>query len=220
MMRIHTKTVFQMEADPLVYTLLQDESFDYAGPIAKADRSTQGAAGQNARAAGSTGSNFSTQANQIGGTLIPTLKQEATNPTGYTPQEQANQLTAGEQAAGGAGGAVAGEAGLRAARTNNTGSLSSVLDQAARRTGQTLSENALGVANKSADLAQKKQAQALGQLQGLYGTDTSNALKAMGLQNEDLDTELNAGKSGWLQNGMGILSSLQGAGKTASGFTL
>lgn len=178
------------------------------------DRSVQSQANQNANNAGATGSNLNAQAGSIAGTLIPTLRSDITNPNGLTPSQQANMITAGAQAAGGAGGSVAGEAMLRAGRTNNTGSLSSVLDQAARRVAQQGSQNTLGVLNKSADIANQRRSAALGGLSGLYGTDVSGALKAMGLQNEDLDTELKAGQSGPLQNMiLPTLSTLGGASK-------
>jgi len=34
-MRIHTRTVFQMTADPTEYKLLEDESYEYDGPVAE-----------------------------------------------------------------------------------------------------------------------------------------------------------------------------------------
>jgi hypothetical protein len=212
-MRIHTKTVWQMGDDPDVYAILQDESSEYSGPIAKADRSIQGADQQNAKQAGGVASGYGQTAGNIQGSILPTLTQEATHPTGYDPTTMNNMLVAGEQGAGGSNSAITGQAGLAAGRTRNSGALSSVLDQAARRTGQTNSENALNVQNSSAKLAQQKQQQALGQLQGLYGTDVSAQLKGMGLQSQDEQDALQAGNSGWLQQGLSAVNTLGGAAK-------
>ena len=91
-----------------------------------------------------------------------------------------------------------------------------MLDQAARAKGQQLSQNALNVQNKSADVGLQRQAQAQQQLQGLYGTNVNAQLKGLGLQNEDLDTELQANKQGWLQNTEGVLDTASGMGKNAA----
>jgi len=185
------------------------------------DRSIQSADTQNAKTAGATAGSYGQTAGQIGGTVIPTLTQEATNPQGYTPTQANNQLVAGEQGEGGATSGVTGQAGLNAARTRNTGNLSAVLDAAQQHKGQQLSQNALGVQNQSADLAQQKQQTALKSLGGLYGVDVGAQLKSMGLQTEDENAAVTAGNSGWLQNAEGIGSTLgkmgQGAGSVLSG---
>jgi hypothetical protein len=180
------------------------------------DRSAQQQAGQAVKTASSTGAGYGTAASGISSSLVPTLQNDVNNPTGYSPTETNKMLVAGEQGAGGAAAGVTGAAGLDAARTRNSGALSSVLDQAARRKGQTLSGNALGVENKSADLAQKKRASALGGLEGLYGTDVGAQLKAMGLQSQDINSEINAGNSGWLQQGEGLFGTLSKAGLGAA----
>jgi len=112
---------------------------------------------------------------------------------------------------------VTGQAGLNAMRTRNTGALSGVLDQAARTKQQQLSENALNVQNQSARLAQQKRASALGGLQGLYGTDVNAQLKAMGIQDQDLQTAIQAGNSGWLQNTMWVIGALSSDASKGAG---
>lgn len=164
------------------------------------DRSAQNQAGAATTTAASTGGQYGSQASQANASIQPTLQSEINNPTGFTPQETNNQLVAGEQGAGGANAGVVGNAGLNATRTRNSGSLAAVMDSAAQRRGQTLSQNALGVQNESANLAQKKQQSALGTEAGLYGTDVNAQLKAMGLEPEDINANVNAGKSGYFQN--------------------
>lgn len=180
------------------------------------DRSVASAAGQDAKTAGGVAGGYGTGAGQIAGSILPTLTQQATNPTGFDPTTKNDMLVAGEQGAGGTNAAITGQAGLEAGRTRNSGATSSILDQAARRMGQTNSQNALNVENASANLANDKQQAAQKGLEGLYGTDVGAQLKGMGLQNEDLNTELQAGKSGWLQDVEGGLDTLGGLASSAS----
>lgn len=215
-MRIHTKTVWQLTDDPNEFLLVEDHSYDYRGGLALADRSIQSSAEGAAKTAGTTASGYGSTAAGIGSTVIPTLTRDVNNPTGFTPVEKNRMLTASEQGAGGATSGVTGAAGLAANRTRNSSALSSVLDQAARDKAQALSGGALSIENKDAMLAQQKRAQALGGLQGMYGTDVGAQLKAMGIQDQDLQTAISAGNSGWLQNSMGVLGGLSNAAMTGA----
>ena len=215
-MRIHTQTVLQLTDDPYEYLPVSDESFEYSGSLALADRAAANEAGQAEKTAGTMAAGYGASAAAIGAPLTKTLQNDVNNPIGFTPTETNNMLVAGEQGAGGAAGGIAGAAGLNAMRTRNSGALSGVLDQNARIKQQQLSENALGVQNESAKLAQAKRASALGGLQGLYGTDVSAQLKGMGIQNQDINTQIEAGKSGWLQNTMGVIGTLGGMGLGAA----
>lgn len=180
------------------------------------DRGVQSAAmGANKTATG-TASQYGNAAGGIGGTLIPGLTQEFTNPQGLSPTDLNAEQVAAQQGAGGATGAITGEAGLNALRTRNTGNLSALLDQAARRTGQNISQADVGIQAQNAQLKQKQREQAEQGLQSLYGTDVGAQLKSMGLANEDLDTALKAGQTGWLQNTMGTLSGLGNLGLGAA----
>lgn len=180
---------------------------------ARFDRGVQSAAKTNAATAGGVGATAGSNAAQIGSTLVPGLEREAQNPTGYTPVEKNRMLVAGAEGAGGANSAAGGAATLEKLRTRNPSGFSAALDEAARIKGRQLSQNNLGVENADAQLAQHKQMQAQQMLQGLYGTDTSNQLKAMGLQNEDLNTELAGGRQGWLQNAEGVIGTVADAAK-------
>jgi hypothetical protein len=217
-LRITTYAVYNIETGEL----LERESYEYSGPLALADRGANKQAKQAAGVAQGVAGQERTGANQIGSSLIPGLEQEANNPTGYTPAETNNMLVAGEQGAGGATSGITGEGAQMAAKTRNAGGYGAALDQAARDKTQALSNNALGVANKSANLAQEKQQSAQGKLAGLYGTDTSAMLSSMGLQTGDINAEINADKTGWVQDFTQIMQGLgalgQGAGAAAKGF--
>ncbi len=182
----------------------------------KCDRSIQGAAKKNAATAGDVGTGFGSTASQIGSSLIPGLEREAQNPTGFTPVQKNNMLVASQEGVGGANSGIVGQANLAAARTRNAGGFARALDEAARQKGRQLSTNAIGVENEDARVALQRQQQAQQMLSGLYGTDTSRQLSAMGLQNEDLNTALKAGQVGWAQNLEGGIDTLANAAKAAS----
>jgi hypothetical protein len=163
--------------------------------------------------ANATASNFSAGATNIGSTLVPFEQKQLTNPSGISPTDKNAMLVAGEQGAGGANAGIAGQAGLTAARTRNTGALSGVLDQAARDKTQQLSSNALGVQNENTKVKLGQQNQAASALSGLYGTDVNADLKAQGLVPEDINAENAAAQSGVQQNAMKWAQIAMGAGK-------
>ena len=73
----------------------------------------------------------------------------------------------------------------------------------------------LDIAQKQADLQQQQRAQALKQLQGLYGTDVEAGLKAQSLVPEDINAWANANKTGWQQNVEDAIKTAQGFGKVS-----
>lgn len=212
-MRIHTRVVVDMASG----AVLEDCWYEYAGPVARCDRSAQKQAANAETTAATTAGNYGGAAAGIGAKLTPTLFGDVNHPQGFSADETNNMLVAGEQGAGGANAGIAGQAGLQAARTRNTGNLGAVLDAAARAKGQQLSQNAVNVQEKSAQLAQQKRADALRKLQGLYGTNVGAQMKGEEIEPEDINAEVNAGKSGWLQNAMGVLGTLTGGAKNVMG---
>jgi hypothetical protein len=152
--------------------------------------------------ANTTAGTFGAGAQGIGGALVPQLQKMAANPQGFTPTQQNNMLVAGEQGAGGANAGITGQAGLQAASTHNSGALSGVLDSAARSKQQTLSQNALGVANQNANLQNQQEQSALKGLEGLYGTDVNADINAQKLVPEDLSAANAASQTGAQQNAM------------------
>jgi hypothetical protein len=184
---------------------------DVAG-IKKATKAAQGAAST----AANTGAKYGSEAEDIGSTLVPAVKGDITHPQGFSPEDRNAMLVAGEQGAGGATGSLVGEAGLEAARTHNTGSLSALTDELARTKTRQLSENALNVQAQNAALKEKKRAAAMGQAGELYGTDVNAGLKAQNLVPEDINAWANANKTGWLQNTTDIMNSLTGGANAAA----
>lgn len=179
--------------------------------IKKAQKAAQGAAST----AQASGAKYGSDADTLGSTLVPELTKEATHPTGFNPTDLNNMLVAGEESAGGATGSTVGQANLEAARTHNTGALSAVLDEAARNKTRALSTNALDVSNANAQLKEKQRQQGLTGLEGLFNTDVGAGLKAQSLVPEDINAWSNAGKTGWLQNTLGTISTLTGGAANA-----
>ena len=180
------------------------------------DRSLQSMATQAGKTASSVGAGYAGQAQDIYSEFIPMLRREAAGGMGLTPTQKSQELTAAEQGAGGAAGSISGQAGLTAARTRNSAALSGVQDAAARAKTQAASQANLGIENESTNLANARQQAALGQLQGLYGTNVNAQLGAMGLIPQDVNAGTNAGKVGWLQNTLSTIDTLTGAAKAGA----
>ena len=179
-------------------------SVDVAG-IKKATKSAETAA----HTAADTGAKYGSEGEDIGSTLVPTLKAEATHPTGFQPGDLNAMLVGGEEGAGGATGSLKSDAALTAARTHNTGSLSALTDELERGKVRQLSENALNVQGQNAALKEKQRQAGISGLEGLYGTDVNAGLKAQGLVPEDINAWANANKTGWLQNTLDTINTLK-----------
>lgn len=216
-MHFSTEIIIDIESN----CVIAKDFVPYEGPIERLDRSAQAAASGAAKTAGSTAANAGNLASTDRSAILPGLEREANGGGGYSPQDLSNMTTAAGQGAGGANSGIVGQANLESARTRNAGGFGAALDEASRDKTRAQSNAALGVQNKNADLKAKQQQFAQGEIGNMYGTDTSSMLKAMGLQTGDINAEVDAGKSGWLQNFTAILDSLgkgaQGSGSVLSG---
>ena len=106
--------------------IIESESFEYFGPIAKCDRSLTNDAEQAQKTAVQTAGNYQAAGQGIQQSLVPRLEQQAVNPTGFGAFGLGEMETGAEQTAAGASGAAAEQARLRANRTGNAASLGSV----------------------------------------------------------------------------------------------
>ena len=163
-------------------------------------RNAVGQAGNAASTAANTGANLGANAAGINANVTPFLTEEMLHPEGI------GQAGIGaEQAAamGGAGGATAGftgEAAQRAAVSHNAGGYQAALADAARSRQQAeagASEN-IAAENEKAKMGQQQEGAA--GLGNLYKTDTSGMLESQGQVAPDINAEINADKTGWLQN--------------------
>jgi len=214
MTRITVNPVFDIATMKLVG---HDGQYEVENIPIRCDRGAVKAAKTQGTQAGDLAGQTGQTATQEGGVLRNKLEQQSQNPTGYAPTDLNNMLVAQQESAGGSNASLSGEGKLASIRTRNAGGFAPALDEAARAKARTLASGALGVQNQNANLKQEQQRQALQQLQGLYGTDTSNQLREMGLQGQDLQNELAAGRQGWLQNTEGVLNTAANLGSAAAG---
>lgn len=183
-------------------------------------RAAQNQASNLVGTAGTTAAQSNASAAGVNSTLNPFLNSELLHPQGYSQPDQTAMLSSVMGGAGGATAGVTGQANLEAARARNSSGFSGALDAAARTRQQAVAGQSEGIAAKNADIKNTQQQSAAAGLQGLYGTDSGNVLKALGLQDQAIGTETQAGQSGWLQNATGILNAVSGAGKSASSLGL
>jgi hypothetical protein len=217
MARVHVITILELGDDNRWNTVV-DKSFETSHIPMRADRgATSQAKKLGQQASGTTGA-ATANANIDRSSLIPGITRDANNPMGLTPTQRNQYMVSAQEGAGGVNSGATGEANLASSRTRNAGGFAPALAEAARQKMRTQATATQGVNNLDTQLAQQKQQEARRQLQGLYGTDTSNMLKSMGLESQDLNDQLAAGRQGWLQNTEGVLTALQGAGgKTPGG---
>jgi hypothetical protein len=179
-------------------------------------RSAQSQANNALQNATNTTTQLGGEAQGVGATVTPFLTSELEHPQGYSQQDQSAMLSSALGGAGGANAGIVGQANQEAATSRNAGGFQAALDDAARQRSKAAAGASEGIAASNANLKQQQQQDAAQGLQKMYGTDTSGMLDAMGQQTNDINTELNAGKSGWLQNSLDIINTLNQSGASAA----
>lgn len=154
-------------------------------------------------------------ASGIGANLAPFLTQEMLHPQGYSQQDLSAMTAAAEGGAGGATSGLTGQAMQRAAVSRNAGGYQAALDNAARERTKAAAGASEGIAAQNAGLKQEQMQHGAQGLQGLYGTDTSGMLDAMGQEKGDIEAGIAAQQAGpgWMSGlgkGLGIAGSLAG----------
>lgn len=181
-------------------------------PHLRGDRAAQAAAKGAQQQASGTATGYGQQAGGLYGPLTTFGEQMMTAPPGY-----GNALPGMVSTAGQVGSATAGteeqKAALRAANTGNAAGLASNQDAIAQAAARGTGQNIQDILAQNAQLQQTQRTQGSDLLRGIYGTDVSAQLGAMGQQAPDINALTNAGKSGWLQNLTGILGLGQLSGK-------
>jgi hypothetical protein len=161
---------------------------------------------------------FSNRGGQAWSAAFPELAHQANNPTGFSDQQLANMNTANSQSVGGGQAAAVGQGNLMAGRTRNAGGFGAALDQSAQNAGKQLSQNAVGIQNANAELAQNKQQNALRELGSLYGTNTQGLNDMLGQSNAaiknwtDADAETNQAIQGYIGDAQKIATTPFGGG--------
>ncbi len=167
-----------------------------------------------------TSAGLGAQAQGIGANLTPFLTQEMLHPQGIGQQGLAAEEAAALGGAGGAASGIAGEAAQRAGASRNAGGYQAALSEAARQRDKAAAGASEGITAQNEQLKQQQAQQGASGLQGLYGVNTSGMLQSQGQEAKDIEAQVQAGNSGWLQNTMGILQGLGSAAGGAAGMGL
>ncbi|MGA8529253.1 MAG: hypothetical protein WB622_06025 [Acidobacteriaceae bacterium] len=178
-------------------------------------RSAVSQAGNAATTAANTAAGYGAGASTIGSALVPYEARQLTNPAGMSQADIGAQLTAGLAGAGGATSGLQGAASKMAATTRNPMGFSAGLDAASRARAAASARTSEGIAANNADVKLQQQSDAARTLGSLYGTDVSGQNAAAGQQANDINAQVNASKSGWLQNMLDTISTISGAAKGA-----
>lgn len=183
-MRIHTRTVFDIESGQK----LADDYFEYSGPLASCDPSSGIRKQETANAAtgqgiSATGAN---NASSLYGTLSPVASTMATNPQGINPADMAKIQTSNMQTAGGANSGAVGQGSLLSARTKNAGTADAAIAKSGEAASQNLSKANLSAQNENQQLKTQQQQTGLKTLGSLYGTNTSAELGGLNASNTAL----------------------------------
>jgi len=199
-MRVTTRIVWDIEGN-----VLEHEWHDYSGPLELCDRSATSEAQNAESTAGGVASQEGSNAANERSQLTPFYKSEMNAKHTFDPSQLGEMLNYAGSATGGTGASAMGEAASQDARTRNTSGFSSALDQNARDRAATMSRANLGVGNEDIMGAKALNQEGAEGMAGLYGVDTGAQLKAMGIQSQDINDQIQAGKSGWFQNLLGAV---------------
>lgn len=167
--------------------------------------------------AASTGAGLGSEAQGVGANLTPFLTQEMLHPQGLGQEGIGAEESAALGGAGGANSGLVGSAMQRAAVSRNAGGYQAALDDASRNRDKAAAGASEGIAAQNENLKQQQSQEGAAGLGNMYKTDTSGMLEAQGQQANDVNAEVNAGKSGWLQNTLGILNTIEGGAAAAGG---
>lgn len=179
-------------------------------------RDAANAAQNAASTAATTAGGYGAQAGGIGANLVPFLTRQMTNPQGYSQGDIGARLTSAMAGAGGATAGLTGAAGKMASTTRNLMGFSAALDSAARQRDKSVAGVGEKIAADNADVKLKQQQEAANSLSGLYGTDVRAQTENAGQVAPDINSEVNANKTGWLQNLEGIMNTISGGGNAAA----
>lgn len=146
------------------------------------------------------------QAQTIGSQITPFLTQEMLHPQGLGQEGIGAETGAALGGAGGANAGLVGQAMQRAGASRNAGGFQAALGEAARERTKAAAGASEGIMAGNENLKQTQRQEGEKGLQGMFGTDTSGMLSAMGQEAGDINAEVNADKSGWLQNSLGMVN--------------
>ena len=163
-----------------------------------------------------TSNQLNAEGQGINANLTPFLTQEMLHPQGIGQAGIAAETSAALGGAGGANSGLVGQAAQRAAVSHNAGGYQAALDDAARQREKAAAGASEGIQAQNENLKQTQQQAGAHGLQGMYGTDTSGMLNAMNQEHEDINSEVDASKAGWLQNAESAMDTISKAASSAA----
>jgi hypothetical protein len=216
-MKIATKVVMQMTENIGEYLPVEKNEYEYSGPVALCDRSGVQASKDARDVARSTAANAGGQADTEHGELAPFYSQELNAEHLFTPGQTGELLTSTMAPLGSELGNVEHQAELEGARTRNASGFTKTLQQAARDKMKAAAGASEGVAAQDILGAKQLNQEGAAGLQNLFGADTSKQLQSMGLETGDINAQVQAGKSGWLQNLQDTMKTVGGLASALKG---
>jgi hypothetical protein len=184
----------------------------------KANKKGVQAGNDAADTASSTGKALNSRAMSLQDTLEPQLEGDIANPQGFGTTGLNSMNTAIQQSTGGSTGGIVGQGNLTAARTRNAGAFTAAAQEASREGTRTAADNTLKVQGMNENLKAEQRASALRAKQGLFGSDLSGSLQAMGLVPGDINAATKAEGPSWLDQLSQMSGIAANAGKAYSGF--
>jgi hypothetical protein len=158
------------------------------------------------------------QAQNIGSQITPFLTQEMLHPQGLGQEGIGAETGAALGGAGGANAGLVGQAMQRAGASRNAGGFQAALGDAARERTKAAAGASEGIMAGNENLKQTQRQEGERGLQGMFGTDTSGMLSSQGQEANDINAEVNANKTGWLQDAGQLVDMASKGAKLAGGF--
>jgi hypothetical protein len=167
-------------------------------------RAASNAAANAAGTAGNTAAALGSQAGSELGQLSPFYQREMSAEHMYDPTQINELLTQAGAGAGAATGAAQTGMERQAATTGNASADTKGLQELARDRMKTAAGTSEGIAAQDVMGAKQLNQQGAQGEAGLYGENLKGQLDAMGQVAPDINAEVNANKTGWLQNAEGL----------------
>ncbi len=167
-------------------------------------------AGNAYNTAASTGAELGGEAQGIGANLTPFYTSEMEHPQGLGQEGIGAETSAALAGGGGAASGLTGGANQRAAVSHNAGGVDAALDSVARERMKAAGQASEGIQAQNENLKETQRQSGAAGLGKMYGIDTSGDLESQGQEANDINSQVNAGNSGWLQNTLAIIKTLGG----------
>lgn len=201
-----------LDIETLVWTNDGEYWIDERDLLIRFDRAATGEAKTAEQNAANVSGQEQSAVNAAGSALTPFYQQEMNAQHAFTPGQTNELLNAAGAPLAGTGSAAMGEANSQTARTRNSSGFSAALDQNARQRAQQMGTASLGIGAEDIMGAKALNQEGAKGLNEMYNTDTGAMLGAMGQEHEDINSQVDAGKSGWYQN---MLAGINTFGKLA-----